>query len=269
MSSRHPDRSSQEIRRDIERTRAHMDETVEELRDRLSPGQLVDELWTRFRRSGRDVGDVARDHAVPLALMGLGVAWLGVQEATGHSRHDHAPRYSTDPHRASFGDKAHSAKEKARDAKHWVGEKLDRAGEVGDDARDAATRAADAVRHAGEETRERLHSATDRASSLMHDSPLAMGAIAFGLGLASGLAVPTSHVEDRLMGERSSELKREARGRARELKEEAKHVAADAAEGARSGLESHASHGTTEPSTSFGMGDDGPARRSDRASEPL
>lgn len=257
MSSTNPERSSEEIRRDIERTRAHMDETVEELRDRLSPGQVVDELWGRFRRSGRGAGDVVRGHAVPLALMGLGVAWLAVEEATGSSKEE---RHGTHPRRGSYddgsrglrdkasdaagnaahsvGDAARSAKDSVRDAKDWVGDRMERAGEVGDSAREAAHRAADAARHAGRQTRDRLDDARHRAADLMEDSPLMIGALSFGVGLASGLAVPTSRMEDRLMGDRSEDLKREARGRARELTDEAKQVAADAAESARETVQS-------------------------------
>jgi hypothetical protein len=290
MSSTNPDRSSEEIRRDIERTRAQMDETVEELRERLSPGQLVDEVWTSFKRQGRGTGDVIRDHAVPLALMGLGVAWLAVEEATGHS-HSRDPHRSTDRTRASFArsssdrerwgyadsafddehdddgrglrdrasdathkvkDAARSAKETARDAKEWVGDKLDRASDAGHRARDVTHRATDKARRVGQTTRHRAHVVKDRASTLMENAPLVVGAISFGLGFFGGLAVPTTDAEDELMGDRSDALKRKAREKAREVKNESKQIASDAVHAAREEVERHEDDllGEREPSES-------------------
>ena len=80
-------RDPDEIRREIARTRAEMDDTVDELGERLSPGRLVDDVWARFRRAGglSAIGETVRDHPVPVALMGLGLAWLAIEQASGRS----------------------------------------------------------------------------------------------------------------------------------------------------------------------------------------
>lgn len=87
-------RSAEEIRRDIERTRAEMDRTVDAIGDRLRPRHLLDDVVDLFRsRSGidsaslSDAGRAAQDygyklldklkqHPVPAALIGAGLTWL-------------------------------------------------------------------------------------------------------------------------------------------------------------------------------------------------
>jgi hypothetical protein len=61
-----------------------------------------------------------------------------------------------------------------------------------------------------------------RYDSTLDENPLALGAAAFGLGLAAGLSVPTTRVENDLMGSKADALKGEART-----------IASDAARAAR------------------------------------
>jgi hypothetical protein len=67
----------------------------------------------------------------------------------------------------------------------------------------------------------------------MEENPMVVGAIAFGVGLASGLAAPATPAEDRLMGHASDTLKGEAKRVAEHTAEGAKKVAHDAVEAAR------------------------------------
>jgi hypothetical protein len=60
------------------------------------------------------------------------------------------------------------------------------------------------------------------------EAPLAMGALAFSLGVASGLAAPTTRTEDELMGGASDAVKERAKRTAKEVVEGGKR-------GARSG----------------------------------
>ena len=88
------DRSSAEIRREIERTRHQMDETVEQIGEKLSAARILDEMWTRFRSGdgAAMLGEAIRDHPRPFALMGLGIGLLAVEQArarNGGSGHPH------------------------------------------------------------------------------------------------------------------------------------------------------------------------------------
>lgn len=219
MSPRHEGRSSDEIRRDIERTRAEMDETVDALGDRFSPGQLVDQAWGIVRRQKGGVGDVARQHPVPLALMGLGVAWLAIEQASGNGHRSvgagtyeraegRVGPYRGDEiggHDEGTAEKAkHKLSDAAGDAKEKVSGARHKAGDAASAASKRAHEGADRVRTGA---RRRADQAKHGFDSLKERSPLALGAISFGLGMASGLAAPTTHWEDEVMGEKSDALK--------------------------------------------------------------
>lgn len=71
------------IERDLEHTRARLDATLDALQQKLSPGQMVDEAMTWFKSGsgaefGRNLGGNVRDNPLPVALIGIGVAWLMV-----------------------------------------------------------------------------------------------------------------------------------------------------------------------------------------------
>jgi hypothetical protein len=65
----------------------------------------------------------------------------------------------------------------------------------------------------------------DVMAETMDDYPLAAGAAFLGIGLLLGFALPRTPYEDRMMGERSDQLKHQAKETGREAAERAKHVA--------------------------------------------
>lgn len=89
-----PDLESEAIRSDIDSTRDRMDETINQIGDRLDGRHLVDEVLGFFRRSdgtagrvGRQIGHTAesalnsvtttvRENPIPALLIGGGIAWL-------------------------------------------------------------------------------------------------------------------------------------------------------------------------------------------------
>jgi gas vesicle protein len=85
------------IERDLEHTRARLDATLDALQQKLSPGQMVDEAMTWFKSGsgaefGRNLGGNVRDNPLPIALIGVGVAWLMVSA----SRRDQGPDWDED-----------------------------------------------------------------------------------------------------------------------------------------------------------------------------
>lgn len=262
-------RSSDEIRRDMETTRADLHDTVDALERKLSPGQLLDELWGRVKSGEAGaVGGVVRDHPVPLALMGLGVAWLAVEQMTGspgsklRDRHGEVGSGTYEPAEGRVGpyrgdavagdDDGASLKDRARDAASSAKSGLS-------SARDKLTgMARDVASSAREKASEAKHRVEDRAESLRHSAddvegtaryrarqakrgfrealdehPMALGAVAFGLGLAGGLAAPSTRLEDRVMGDAARAVKDEAKEEVKDIAEGARHVAEDAARAAK------------------------------------
>ena len=97
------------LEHEVDQIRARLGETVEELGDRLSPGELLDQALTVLRRHGgefgRNLGRQAKNNPVPLILTGIGLTWL--MSASGSSRYAYTRAGSYDPygHRdLSYGD---------------------------------------------------------------------------------------------------------------------------------------------------------------------
>src|SRR5437016_3557709 len=86
--------SSEQLEREAERARAQVADTLDELRNRISPGQVVDEIVDYAREGGigdfaRNLGNEVRTNPLPVALIGAGLAWLMMangrsSRTTGH-----------------------------------------------------------------------------------------------------------------------------------------------------------------------------------------
>ena len=84
-------RDPEVIERDLQQTRSRLDSRLSELGKRLSPGQIVDEGLELLRtREGidftRNLGVAVRERPIPVALVGIGLAWLmsGARDPTAH-----------------------------------------------------------------------------------------------------------------------------------------------------------------------------------------
>lgn len=81
-------KSAAEIEREVREERAHVEQTLDAIQDRLSPGQLVDQAVTYIRTSGgsdfvRNLGDSVRQNPIPIALIGVGLAWMMFASSRG------------------------------------------------------------------------------------------------------------------------------------------------------------------------------------------
>ena len=74
---------SEQFEREAEETRWQLAGTLEELRDRMTPGRVVDQV-VDYTRGGpaaeflRNLGREVRENPMPLILIGIGIAWLMV-----------------------------------------------------------------------------------------------------------------------------------------------------------------------------------------------
>lgn len=116
-ASRLDNESSEEIGGDIEDTRSRMDETLDELGERLSPRRILDDVVDYFTgpsggsgaksssashtaaqlrdsagEFGQNLGRTIRDNPVPTALIGAGLAWLAFGLGGSDSEEQDHPR---------------------------------------------------------------------------------------------------------------------------------------------------------------------------------
>lgn len=183
---------SAQLERETEQTRARVEQTLDELRARMSPGQLLDQASGYLRTSGgRVFVDNLRhqvvDNPLPVTLIGAGIAWLALSGAisrngNGHLRRagDRADRpgnggayrgrdardpngYPSDGLGEQVGAFAGRARDAvgiwAEDAEENVGEFAGRARNAGgewiDEAKDTASEAREAVRATAGQVKDR------------------------------------------------------------------------------------------------------------------
>jgi gas vesicle protein len=261
-------RNSREIRSEIDRTRSDMDETFAALDAKLTPKEIGLELWSLFK-GGSSTGasklwQVAREHPMPAAVVGLGLGWLMVESSRksdadaydGRDRGNYRG-YGTSSYRQGYAGTGYStyetdedsgllstAKDKVQDV---AGSAKDALSSAGDKVSDLAGQAKDQVSGLGHQVADRAstlgHQVTDKASDLrrqaktqvrrarvgfwqtMEENPLMVGAATLALGVIAGLLVPSTDKEDELMGETRDHLLDQAKEAGQQVLDKSKHVA--------------------------------------------
>lgn len=176
--------TSSKLRSDIERTRAQMDRTFDELEQKLTPGQIMGEVW-HIAKGGSTAGvgklwQIARDYPLPTTIIGLGFGWLLYESSRGSRGYDggdsRGGRYYTrelgytGEGAAGYGsyDESYNADFQASDdydsegRLHAAASSVkDAASDAADSVRHAASGAADTVRHAASTARDKVTGAAD------------------------------------------------------------------------------------------------------------
>jgi len=253
-------RSAEEIERDAEATRADLDRTVEALKEKMTPQNIASEVMTHARNTPAAqrairLGHQAQDNAVPLALMGAGIAWMMFNRSRSHETRSFS--YETDyvdydggpdsgylgsdyePENASrTGALRQKVRGAAGSAKQAIGERTDRAKQAVSSARETlsstAASAADRARGLAGTARQQAvhygHRAEETFMETLEREPLIIGALGVAVGAAVGLALPSTPLEDRYVGPLRDKAWDEGKSRAKEGLQQAKEVARTAAQ---------------------------------------
>ncbi len=221
------------IEADLDQSRHRLNDTLNALGNKLSPGQMVDEvLGLAQGQAGQfaaKLGSQVRDNPMPTILIAAGIAWLMLDNRHGASgenltaddwRHERRyrsleeARWST-PRMINESDEAyeeriHAAYAKALDLKQM-------AGEAAHDFKERVAMSVNGARQAAASVRERMAGAVSKVADGVHDqalrigdkvsgvrdgavdfyqdTPLAAGAIALAVGALLGSATPLSDPE--------------------------------------------------------------------------
>ena len=225
------ERKTSAIRDDIEETRTEMGETLGELGERLDPARVMEQAKENVREAtiGRvehaveDVGETARgttdmvmntikENPIPAALAGAGLfmLWRNRSQSSGNGHRMQSrqgfydQRYYGDASSGSMGGAVGGA------AGNVAASVADTAGIVVSSVGGAASNVAgsagqlagDAVQQ-GQQTAVQLGSQLER---FMQRSPLAMGAIAYGVGAVVGALVPETDQERELLAKPAEQV---------------------------------------------------------------
>lgn len=255
-----------EIRESIEHTREDMTHTIDAIQERLSPERLteqakdavrdatigrVEDAVSNVSYTARDAGnsfvDSIKQNPVPAAMAAIGLGWLWMNRQSGSTRSiKHiGPDYSSG-YRSSHSPYGHTGASSTRFAGGYAGHSRDdEHGTFGQSREQAGEFVGQAREQVGEfagQAREHVGEWSDQAQYQAQDffrgNPLAVGAIAFGLGAAVGMAVPETEKEDQFFGEARDSVVERAHSMAQdtmhkvqsvmdETKEAAQEAAAD------------------------------------------
>lgn len=222
------------IEQDINRSRTALNDTIERLGGKLSPGQMVDEavglVQGQFGQLAGNLGKQVRDNPLPLLLIGAGVGMLVLNQfqqknaepklseddwrAEHHFRKVEHVR-STSPRVADETDDAysrrmHDAHASALDIKQMAGEAYDafqarvkrtveglerRAIAVRDAVSGGVSKAGAYIGEQAKHVGEMAGDAKDKAADFYDQNPLAAGAIGVAIGALIGSLTPLSSVE--------------------------------------------------------------------------
>jgi ElaB/YqjD/DUF883 family membrane-anchored ribosome-binding protein len=236
---------TESIKREIERTRVVMSETIGEIQDRLRPDRLIQRATEDVREAAagkvrsimssanerahmaaeraREVGNhltwYAKEHPIRMAITAGLITWWAMR-----GRSERSPQWygaaDTSWDYDEYEPIEPTLRERAGDISATAREKIgDYAATARDTVNDYATSAASTARDASRRVRSAASSATTSLDGWVRDNPLAAGAIAVGVGAAIGLAMPRTDLEDRAMGETCDQAWAKARDVAANLKD--------------------------------------------------
>jgi ElaB/YqjD/DUF883 family membrane-anchored ribosome-binding protein len=206
-------KSSAEIEREVEDARGRVDRTVEALKDKMQPKELFDEATKIMGGTSNKVLTTAveqlRENPIPIALIGLGVAWLAIsQTRRGASSEYPAGYYPTyegydeeEGLRAKVRAKADAAKAKLAETAEQAKARLASArAQAGEGVAGARGKASEYAHVAQEKAGEYSRYARERFDQTLDHEPLVIGAIGLAVGAAIGAALPASQTERRYFG---------------------------------------------------------------------
>lgn len=249
----------EQIKAQIEETRAQMGETIDAIQEKLSFSNISEQVseqinsavetakdavydatigkagkfMTNFSNelSKTTVVQTARENPFPFLLIGLGVGLLAYNGFGGKRRSTKGNGGSSKYLPSQLPGKAtlKSAQEKIGGV---AGSVSGAASSAYGTVSNAASTAIDGVTSAAGTAREKVGEigtqAREQYDYYIEENPLAVGAVALALGAAVGFSIPSTQYEGNLMGEARHNLLQKAQDTAGELVDKVKHVAGEA-----------------------------------------
>lgn len=209
---------AEQLERETEQTRAEIADTLDELRARMTPGHILDQLTDRMNAGAtaafaRNLRDQAVNNPLPVALLGTGLAWLMVAG------------------RRSSGGGDRGGQEAVNEVAE--GAATETTAEATDAIRDKAGAMAETMQRTGAATKAAGQRTLQSGSTLIdfcREQPLVLAGVGIAMGAIIGALLPATAAENRLMGETSDRVKERARDLASQQHEAAGETAAKSAE---------------------------------------
>jgi len=230
--------TTEQLEQDVDHTRGRIEDTLEQLRTRLRPGSLVEDALGFASDNGggelvRSLGQQVSANPLPVALMGVGVAWLIIAQnrssagagarqdsLNGSGKRTQAMTNYDQDRRTGNDDSSRGVMGTARE----------RASDMMDRARDTTSGAYDKVSRSVSSAADSLSSAipnTRSISNFMQEEPMVLAGLGIALGAIVGAMLPSTDIEERYLGPVADSAKQQATDVAREQWERGKEMAAE------------------------------------------
>jgi ElaB/YqjD/DUF883 family membrane-anchored ribosome-binding protein len=247
------DKSPERLEREVDEARARVGRTANELSDRLSPGELLDQALGMAREHGGEfasnLGATVKNNPIPLILTTVGVSWMMMSSKRGAAQYygynetygdtyggsdafGRPDAFSASGSDAYGGPDTYSSSED-RSLKDKVGDKVsgaarksrDRAAAVGDRIHGTAESMKHSAQHARDNMRHSAQHARDSVADFYREQPLLAGSLGVAIGAALGAMIPTSEREDELLGHARDRTVESAKSKAARKYEEVRESA--------------------------------------------
>jgi len=258
-----PEPSVNELKAEISQTQGNLQQTLSEIQERLSPANIAEQAKNTVRdatvgkvtdmaeragdtasRMAERAGDTAsrmveqtrraaeglprpvRENPLPLALIGVGLAWLLIRtrSSNGRSDWDRDRNWSRDnrnddwydeyggtPGRSSYG----RAQEYSEYSEYSAFS--DRTGQTGSSSEsNVSERVGEMASDVSRRARSLSRTTQNRLEQTMRENPMALGIVALAAGALIGTMMPRTEMEDSYMGEARDNIVDSARQMAEE-----------------------------------------------------
>jgi hypothetical protein len=173
------DKSPEQIQREVQSSRARLGATLDQIQERLTPGQMLDEVLSYGRKSGAgefgtNFVDQVKANPLPVALMGAALGWMmlaprsGQSEVTSHGSRGAGVR--AEPYRTRYANGATTGPVGEDDGPGLLDRASDAASGAYDQARDAASTAYDQARDGVSSTVEQMREGAGAAMDSARDA---------------------------------------------------------------------------------------------------
>lgn len=243
------EKSPDELQREADEVRRDMEQTVDQLANQFSPGELINQTFKKLQNGSgtafaHNLSTQIQNNPIPALLAGVSLAWLMTA-----SKRAPVQTSSNDTHSGVMGagkDKLSSAAAHTRNSgQHMVDGVKDKQQHLARSASDMKHRVSESSHHLMDSARSGAHTARSQYEHMLQEQPLVLGMLAIAAGAAMGALLPRTEQEDRAMGETSDEQKAAIKHRAESLKEQAE---AKVSEKVQDGQQ-HQSQSSSSPST--------------------
>ncbi len=244
-----------QIEREIEDTRSKIDQNLDALQNKVSPGELIDEAVGYVKESGGDIAEgitrTIRENPIPATLIGAGIGLFLLSKASNASRNaseslssSGAKSADRSGHGNSLPGRASDMRDHVVDSASAAAENLDeKTSEIADAAKTKITAVRDRTVDYADRGRDKAREVASASGRFAGEHPFVLAALGLAAGAGVAALVRSSNKENELLGGKSDRVKEIVKETAKEQSEKVK-VAAEAA--ARRAKEEAVERGFTE-----------------------